>query len=86
MGKPANDREARLFPFWAPEPPGVTKVHYARRKGPTVRAGPFPLEVDQYTETPYTLSGSVTGWKNVVPPDEQLPLPPEVRPSAVVPA
>ncbi len=27
----------------------------------------------------------MTGWKNVVPPEEQLPLPPEVRPSAVLP-
>jgi hypothetical protein len=40
---------------------------------------------NQYTETPYTLSGSTTGWKYVVPPELQLPLPPEVRPSAVVP-
>ena len=34
----------------------------------------------QKTLTPYTDSGSVTGWKNVVPPEVQLPLPPEVRP------
>lgn len=39
----------------------------------------------QNTLTPYALSASVTGWKNVVPPLEQLPLPPEVRPSAVLP-
>ena len=39
----------------------------------------------QNTETPYALSASVTGWKNVVPPEEQLPLPPEVRPIARLP-
>ena len=40
----------------------------------------------QYTVTPYALAASVTGWKNVVPPVLQLPLPPEVRPSALVPS
>src|SRR3954453_11506660 len=37
-------------------------------------------------ETPYALSASVTGWKNVVPPVLQLPLPPEVSPRAFVPS
>ena len=41
---------------------------------------------DQYRETPYALSASVTGWKNVVPPVLQFPLPPEVRPRALVPS
>ncbi len=36
-------------------------------------------------DTPYALSASVTGWKNVVPPVEQLPLPPDVMPRAVDP-
>ena len=48
------------------------------RGGVVVRDG-------QYTETPYTWSASVTGWKNVVPPRRQSPLPPEVRPTAEVP-
>lgn len=39
----------------------------------------------QKTLTPYALSASVTGWKYVVPPEEQLPLPPEVRPIALEP-
>ena len=30
--------------------------------------------------TPKWLRAAVTGWKKVVPPEEQLPLPPEVRP------
>ena len=32
--------------------------------------------------TPYRLSASLTGWKNVVPPDVQFPEPPEVKPCA----
>ena len=32
------------------------------------------------------LSASFTGWKYVVPPEEQLPEPPEVMPWACVPA
>jgi hypothetical protein len=39
---------------------------------------------DQYTWTPYADSAAVTGWKNVVPPVLQSPLPPEVRPTAAV--
>ncbi len=39
----------------------------------------------QYTLTPYAFRASTTGWKKVVPPEEQLPLPPEVRPIARVP-
>ncbi len=39
----------------------------------------------QNTLTPYAFSASVTGWKKVVPPEVQLPLPPEVRPIARVP-
>lgn len=46
------------------------------------RGGAVP---GQNTLTPYALSASVTGWKKVVPPEEQLPLPPEVRPIARVP-
>jgi hypothetical protein len=38
------------------------------------------------TETPYALSAGMTGWKNVVPPDLQSPLPPEVSPRAAVPS
>jgi hypothetical protein len=52
---------------------------------PSLGRGPDYV-IAQKTETPYTPSGSVTGWKNVVPPEEQLPLPPEVRPSAELPA
>jgi hypothetical protein len=33
-------------------------------------------------ETPYAPRASVTGWKNVVPPVLQSPLPPEVMPIA----
>jgi hypothetical protein len=36
--------------------------------------------------TPYALTAARVGWKKVVPPLVQLPLPPEVRPSALVPA
>src|SRR5262245_18490888 len=32
---------------------------------------------------PYLLRASFTGWKKVVPPELQLPEPPEVRPMAV---
>ncbi|CAM5506713.1 hypothetical protein SHIRM173S_11639 [Streptomyces hirsutus] len=34
---------------------------------------------------PVAERASVTGWKKVVPPEEQLPLPPEVRPTALPP-
>lgn len=43
------------------------------------------VRTGQNTLTPYALSASVTGWKKVVPPVVQLPLPPEVRPIARVP-
>ncbi len=56
-------------------PPGVGG-------GSRERGGAVP---GQNTLTPYALSASVTGWKKVVPPEEQLPLPPEVRPIARVP-
>ncbi|GHE69988.1 hypothetical protein GCM10018782_49750 [Streptomyces griseoaurantiacus] len=72
------------------EPPYVTAGHRdvrglshgRRRRGPEpdprrIGTGPVP---DQYTWTPYAFRASVTGWKKVVPPEEQLPLPPEVRP------
>lgn len=36
--------------------------------------------------TPKAASAVLTGWKKVVPPEVQSPLPPEVRPSAVLPA
>lgn len=39
----------------------------------------------QFRVTPYALSAVVTGWKYVVPPELQLPLPPEVRPIAFEP-
>ena len=42
--------------------------------------------VDQKMVTPYVLAASRTGWKKVVPPLVQSPLPPEVRPSAFVPS
>ena len=48
-------------------------------------ARPYAGRMDQNTCRPNLLSGSVTGWKNVVPPEVQLPLPPEVRPKAMVP-
>src|SRR4051794_22877334 len=35
---------------------------------------------------PRALSAAGTGWKKVSPPEEQSPLPPEVRPSAVLPS
>lgn len=41
---------------------------------------------NQKTQTLYLPSASATGWKNVVPPDEQVPLALDVRPSAVLPA
>src|SRR4051794_14346422 len=57
------------------------------RKGATeIRWRPLLVTVRQNTFTPNRDSASVTGWKNVVPPEVQLPLPPEVRPSAVDPA
>lgn len=52
---------------------------------PGSSCAPIKLPPHQYTLTPYALSASTTGWKNVVPPEEQLPLPPEVRPTARVP-
>ncbi|GAA2950304.1 hypothetical protein GCM10020227_16700 [Streptomyces flavovirens] len=46
---------------------------------PGVRKGRQPISA------PYAASASGTGWKKVVPPAEQSPLPPEVRPMAVSP-
>jgi len=41
---------------------------------------------NQKMVTLYAVAASRTGWKNVVPPLVQSPLPPEVRPSALVPS
>src|SRR5690606_21133419 len=40
---------------------------------------------DQPICVPVADRASVTGWKKVVPPEEQSPLPPEVRPTALLP-
>ena len=66
-------------------PPQPPEAPAARRTG-SRRAARGWSRWDQYRETPYALSASVTGWKNVVPPVLQLPLPPEVRPRALVPS
>src|SRR6266511_3887282 len=50
--------------------------------GPVGRA----RRIDQKMVTPYAVAASRTGWKKVVPPLVQSPLPPEVRPSALVPS
>src|SRR5689334_16297091 len=50
---------------------------HARRTGQP--AGRQPIDV------PVAESASVTGWKNVSPPEVQSPLPPDVSPIALLP-
>ena len=37
------------------------------------------------SDSPYTPRISLTGWNHIVPPEEQLPVPPEVTPWAWLP-
>ncbi len=69
------------------EPPGEREPPSGIPDGGTyVRTAPYLIGgAGQYTLTPYAFRASTTGWKKVVPPEEQLPLPPEVRPIARVP-
>lgn len=79
-----------LYPTSSQKPRGVREPPPGISGGGSVRVDhPFGGRTGvpgcQKTLTPYALSASVTGWKYVVPPEEQLPLPPEVRPIALEP-
>lgn len=87
-GRPYAEDEA---PTTKPAPgvfrPGAGRCRTAvRTRGPArTRRARGAGTGRQFRVTPYALSASVTGWKNVVPPELQLPLPPEVRPTALLP-
>lgn len=66
--------------------PGPDPLLTNDRALPKLWSARSPVRGHQKTLTPNLLSTSVTGWKNVVPPVRQSPLPPEVSPSATLPA
>lgn len=64
--------------------PGAIALCVAEVDGAGVCAAPCPAACfDTIIWTPSACIAFVTGWKNVVPPEVQSPLPPEVRPSAM---